>query len=98
MNLPDLDPELFSATEITALGALATKCEEAVTAKAIETAGAELDAKRAKSRDAVKKAINREKVLNAFYKQLIFQVPRRSQDVKDDEGNLIDQVQVAVIE
>ena len=73
-----LDPDLFTDKKIKELDKFAKACVEATTADAIVKMGAELDKRRADNRDTVRLALARNKALNEFYKQLIFQVPRRT--------------------
>jgi len=78
VNLPDtFDRSLFDESELEDLIAFAGRCIEARTPAAIESAGRELDERRAAHRAYMKRLGQRSKSLNFLYKQLIKEVPRR---------------------
>ena len=76
-----LDPELFTQKQIHDLEKFDSRCVEATTAAAIENTGTALDERRAKQHAKIRKELARDKALNEFYKQLIFEVPRRMNEV-----------------
>jgi translation initiation factor 2B subunit (eIF-2B alpha/beta/delta family) len=76
-EIPKFDPSLFTAAELKQLQALAELCEQAFHPEEIEYAGKRLDDRIVKSRAAVKKARRRAASLNAVYKRLLHEVPRR---------------------
>ncbi len=76
-DVPKFDRTQFTKEELAELQAFADLCVKAKTADAIEEVGAELDQRRADHRDTMMELLAQSRSLNALYKRLIQEVPRR---------------------
>lgn len=80
MKLSDVDrfdSSLFSKDELAGLQQFVNTCVKAKTAEAIEEAGTDLDLRRNTHRVEMRIMAQRSKSLNAVYKKLVMEVPRR---------------------
>ncbi len=80
MNLSDVakfDPSLFIEDELADFQTFANRCAHAGETNTVEEVGAELDQRRADHRAMMKELTARSRSLNALYKRLIREVPRR---------------------
>lgn len=75
-DLPKFDASLFSKSALKDLQTFADQCEAADNPGTIEDAGAELDARRADQREAMRQAAARSRSLQAVFKYCVKQVPR----------------------
>lgn len=88
MNLdaiPKFDPLLFTKKVLDGLQELADECEAATEGEAVEYAGARLDTRRAEHRVQTRHAAAVSRSMNAYFKVLIREVPRRA-DHNDPDG------------
>ncbi len=76
-SIAKFDKSLFSKDELVELQTFADFCVKANTANGIKEVGAELDQRRADHRGTMKELTAQSRSLNALYKRLIQEVPRR---------------------
>ncbi len=77
-DVPKFDPDAHTSKELRDLQTLADSCTEATTYTEIDMAGDALDRARTKRRGDARDAAARSRSLNAVYKVLIREVPRRT--------------------
>ena len=80
MKLSDVerfDASMFTKDELEDYRKFANSCVNAKTVASIELVGAELDSRRVDLRSEMQEFSQRAKSLNALYKELVKEVPRR---------------------
>ena len=76
-DVPKFDPAALNQNDLADLQDFADRCVAATTVDEIEAVGAELDQRRAVHRANMKYVAARSRSVNALYKRLIQEVPRR---------------------
>ena len=76
-DIPKFDSDLFTKDELAEYQKFLNQCVSARTHLTIEKAGDELDKRRAAHRIKVRVAAQRSQSINALYKVMVMEVPRR---------------------